>query len=194
MSDGSAPLLPYRRPACSVQVSAGRLDSSSRSSARRSRLRRYVIVDVHRPNGPREGTLRHSRRHGSPPPVVSEAADGDRRPATRHGRAVGGRWRRSPMPVRANGPSTRDLRHSLQPAWAPTLRRYDARRCVMTRVLVVHHDLDLAGQEVDSLRRLGYDVIRVRRTDPQSVPRPRGPRVRSRRAGRRARVRRLGER
>jgi hypothetical protein len=29
----------------------------------------------------------------------------------------------------------------------------------MTRVLVVHHDLDLAGQEVDSLRRLGYDVI-----------------------------------
>src|SRR6186997_25077 len=29
----------------------------------------------------------------------------------------------------------------------------------MTRVLVVHHDLDLAGQEVDSLRRLGYDAI-----------------------------------
>jgi hypothetical protein len=28
----------------------------------------------------------------------------------------------------------------------------------MTRVLVVHHDLDLAGQEVDSLRRFGYDV------------------------------------
>jgi DNA-binding NtrC family response regulator len=28
----------------------------------------------------------------------------------------------------------------------------------MTKVLVVHHDLDLAGQEVDSLRRLGYDV------------------------------------
>jgi hypothetical protein len=28
----------------------------------------------------------------------------------------------------------------------------------MTRVLVVHHDLDLAGQEVDSLRRLGYRV------------------------------------
>jgi DNA-binding NtrC family response regulator len=28
----------------------------------------------------------------------------------------------------------------------------------VTRVLVVHHDLDLAGQEVDSLRRLGYDV------------------------------------
>jgi DNA-binding NtrC family response regulator len=28
----------------------------------------------------------------------------------------------------------------------------------MTHVLVVHHDLDLAGQEVDSLRRLGYEV------------------------------------
>jgi hypothetical protein len=28
----------------------------------------------------------------------------------------------------------------------------------MTRVLVVHHDLDLAGQETDSLRRLGYEV------------------------------------
>jgi hypothetical protein len=28
----------------------------------------------------------------------------------------------------------------------------------MIRVLVVHHDLDLAGQEVDSLRRLGYHV------------------------------------
>ena len=29
----------------------------------------------------------------------------------------------------------------------------------MTRVLVVHHDLDLAGQEVDLLRRFGYDVV-----------------------------------
>jgi DNA-binding NtrC family response regulator len=29
----------------------------------------------------------------------------------------------------------------------------------MTRVLVVHHDLELAGQEADSLRRFGYDVI-----------------------------------
>ena len=28
----------------------------------------------------------------------------------------------------------------------------------MTRVLVVHHDLDLAGQEADSLRRYGYEV------------------------------------
>jgi hypothetical protein len=29
----------------------------------------------------------------------------------------------------------------------------------MTRVLVVHHDLDLADQEADSLRRFGYDVV-----------------------------------
>jgi hypothetical protein len=29
----------------------------------------------------------------------------------------------------------------------------------MTRVLVVHHDLELAGQEADSLRRFGYEVI-----------------------------------
>ncbi len=28
----------------------------------------------------------------------------------------------------------------------------------MTRALVVHHDIDLADQEVDSLRRLGYEV------------------------------------
>ena len=28
----------------------------------------------------------------------------------------------------------------------------------MTRVLVVNHDIDLADQEVDSLRRRGYDV------------------------------------
>jgi hypothetical protein len=28
----------------------------------------------------------------------------------------------------------------------------------MTRVLVVHHDIDLADQEADSLRRYGYDV------------------------------------
>jgi hypothetical protein len=28
----------------------------------------------------------------------------------------------------------------------------------MTRALVVHHDLALAGQEADSLRRFGYDV------------------------------------
>lgn len=29
----------------------------------------------------------------------------------------------------------------------------------MTRALVVHHDIDLADQEVDSLRRLGYEVV-----------------------------------
>jgi DNA-binding NtrC family response regulator len=29
----------------------------------------------------------------------------------------------------------------------------------MTRVLVVHHDIDLADQEVESLRRLGYEPI-----------------------------------
>jgi len=29
----------------------------------------------------------------------------------------------------------------------------------MTRALVVHHDIDLADQEVESLRRLGYDVV-----------------------------------
>ena len=28
----------------------------------------------------------------------------------------------------------------------------------MTRVLVVHHDLDVADQEADSLRRAGYEV------------------------------------
>jgi DNA-binding NtrC family response regulator len=28
----------------------------------------------------------------------------------------------------------------------------------MTRVLVVHHDIDIADQEVDSLRRRGYEV------------------------------------
>jgi DNA-binding NtrC family response regulator len=28
----------------------------------------------------------------------------------------------------------------------------------MTRVLLVHHDIDLADQEADSLRRHGYDV------------------------------------
>jgi len=29
----------------------------------------------------------------------------------------------------------------------------------MTRALVVHHDIDLADQEVESLRRLGYEVV-----------------------------------
>ncbi|HEX4929624.1 MAG TPA: hypothetical protein VFV62_02865 [Gaiellaceae bacterium] len=32
----------------------------------------------------------------------------------------------------------------------------------MTRVLVVNHDIDLADQEVDSLRRRGYDVRECR--------------------------------
>jgi hypothetical protein len=31
-------------------------------------------------------------------------------------------------------------------------------RCAMTRVLVVNHDIDLADEQVDSLRRRGYDV------------------------------------
>jgi len=29
----------------------------------------------------------------------------------------------------------------------------------MTRALVVHHDVDLADQEAESLRRLGYEVV-----------------------------------
>jgi hypothetical protein len=29
----------------------------------------------------------------------------------------------------------------------------------MTRALVVHHDIDLADQEVESLRRFGYEVV-----------------------------------
>lgn len=29
----------------------------------------------------------------------------------------------------------------------------------MIRALVVHHDIDLADQEVESLRRFGYDVV-----------------------------------
>jgi DNA-binding NtrC family response regulator len=29
----------------------------------------------------------------------------------------------------------------------------------MTRVLVVHHDIDLEDQEIDSLRRLGYEPV-----------------------------------
>jgi hypothetical protein len=29
----------------------------------------------------------------------------------------------------------------------------------MTRVLVVHHDIDLGDQEVESLRRLGYEPV-----------------------------------
>ncbi len=29
----------------------------------------------------------------------------------------------------------------------------------MTRALVVHHDIDMADQEVESLRRFGYEVV-----------------------------------
>jgi len=32
----------------------------------------------------------------------------------------------------------------------------------MTRALVVHHDIDLADQEAESLRRLGYEVRQCR--------------------------------
>jgi len=46
----------------------------------------------------------------------------------------------------------------------------------MTRVLVVNHDLDVAGQEADSLRRFGYDVIEcagpTRNVCPVPVGRP----------------------
>lgn len=40
----------------------------------------------------------------------------------------------------------------------------------MTRVLVVHHDIDTADQEVDSLRRAGYDVVEC--VGPTGMPRP----------------------
>jgi len=40
----------------------------------------------------------------------------------------------------------------------------------MTRVLVVHHDIDLADQEVDSLRRLGYEPIEC--SGPAGFPCP----------------------
>jgi hypothetical protein len=40
----------------------------------------------------------------------------------------------------------------------------------MTRVLVVHHDIDLADQEVDSLRRLGYDPVEC--SGPAGFPCP----------------------
>ncbi len=40
----------------------------------------------------------------------------------------------------------------------------------MTRVLVVHHDLDTADQEVDSLRRAGYQVTEC--SGPGGSPRP----------------------
>ncbi len=40
----------------------------------------------------------------------------------------------------------------------------------MTRVLVVHHDIDLADQEVDSLRRLGYEPVEC--SGPAGFPCP----------------------
>lgn len=40
----------------------------------------------------------------------------------------------------------------------------------MTHVLVVNHDLELAGQEVDSLRRLGYTVAECSGPTHNSCP------------------------
>jgi hypothetical protein len=44
----------------------------------------------------------------------------------------------------------------------------------MTTVLVVHHDIDLADQEVDSLRRLGYEPIECAGPAGSSCPVLRG--------------------
>jgi DNA-binding NtrC family response regulator len=44
----------------------------------------------------------------------------------------------------------------------------------MTRVLIVHHDIDLADQEVDSLRRLGYQPIQCAGPSTHSCPVLRG--------------------
>jgi hypothetical protein len=52
----------------------------------------------------------------------------------------------------------------------------------MTKVLVVHHDIDLADQEVDSLRRLGYEPTECAGPSGSSCPVLRGedcPYVRS---------------
>ena len=46
----------------------------------------------------------------------------------------------------------------------------------MTRVLVVHHDIDLADQEAASLRRLGYDILQCRGPSAFSCPVIRGER------------------
>src|SRR5512133_3589991 len=40
----------------------------------------------------------------------------------------------------------------------------------MTRALVVHHDIDLADQEVESLRRLGYQVEQCSGPTANSCP------------------------
>jgi hypothetical protein len=44
----------------------------------------------------------------------------------------------------------------------------------MTRVLVVHHDIDLADQEVDSLRRHGYEPVQCSGPSMFSCPVMRG--------------------
>ena len=44
----------------------------------------------------------------------------------------------------------------------------------MTRVLVVHHDIDLADQEVDSLRRLGYEPVECAGPSERGCPVLRG--------------------
>jgi DNA-binding NtrC family response regulator len=44
----------------------------------------------------------------------------------------------------------------------------------MTRVLVVHHDIDLADQESDSLRRLGYEIVQCSGPHAYSCPVMRG--------------------
>jgi DNA-binding NtrC family response regulator len=44
----------------------------------------------------------------------------------------------------------------------------------MTRVLVVHHDIDLGDQETDSLRRLGYEVEQCSGPSSYSCPVMRG--------------------
>ena len=44
----------------------------------------------------------------------------------------------------------------------------------MTRVLIVHHDIDLADQEVDSLRRLGYEPLQCSGPSAHSCPVLRG--------------------
>lgn len=43
-----------------------------------------------------------------------------------------------------------------------------------TRVLVVHHDIDLADQEVESLRRLGYEPVECAGPSGSSCPVLRG--------------------
>jgi CheY-like chemotaxis protein len=44
----------------------------------------------------------------------------------------------------------------------------------MTRVLVVHHDIELADQEADSLRRLGYEPVQCSGPSGSACPVLRG--------------------